>query len=296
MTRVVLCSAKGSPGVTTLSCVLGAVWPAARGVVVAECDPSGGDLAGRFGLSTRIGMTSLVMTERQGGLGATDYRAHVQQLPGGLDVLVGPPGPDSASALDRELGVTTSDMSRFDCDVLADCGQLLPGAVGQEKMIRAADHVILVVHPDVAGVAHARWATTRISALSPSVASVVLMGAGVFTTAEVAEELNITVVGVVPFDPGAARMASGSPGTTRRFVRSGLVAFAREMAAFLVELTSNTALGDREGAGREHQGHVSGRRLRIQESAGRGTPGSRRRPARTDERTPGGIPVINCGP
>lgn len=93
MTRVALCSAKGSPGVTTLACVLGAVWPTDRAIVVAECDPSGGDLAGRFGLSTRIGMTSLVLTERQGAGGPTDYRTHVQQLPGGLDVLVAPPAP-----------------------------------------------------------------------------------------------------------------------------------------------------------------------------------------------------------
>lgn len=257
MTRVTLCSAKGSPGVTTLACVLGAVWPADRAVVVAECDPSGGDLAGRFGLSTRVGMTSLVLTERQGAVGTTDYRDHVQQLPGGLDVLVAPPGPDSASALDRELGVTASDMIPSDCDLLADCGRLLPGAVGQEKMIRAADDVILLVRPDVTGIAHARWAATRIGALSRSVASVVLVGAGGFTTAEVAEELDVHVVGVVPFDPGAARMACGSPGTTRRFVRSGLVAFAREMAAAFV---------------------------------GRAPRGSTPPPARADERTPAASP------
>src|ERR1019366_10538581 len=55
VTRLTLCSAKGAPGVTTLACVLGAVWPTHRAVVVAECDPSGGDLAGRFALSTRTG-------------------------------------------------------------------------------------------------------------------------------------------------------------------------------------------------------------------------------------------------
>src|ERR1700691_2739893 len=117
MTRVTLCSAKGSPGVTTLSCVLGAVWPADRPVVVAECDPSGGDLAGRFGLSTRVGMTSLVLTERQGAVATADYRAHLQQLPGGLDVLVAPPGSDAASALDRELGMTASDVIPPECDL-----------------------------------------------------------------------------------------------------------------------------------------------------------------------------------
>jgi MinD-like ATPase involved in chromosome partitioning or flagellar assembly len=289
MTRVTLCSAKGSPGVTTLSCVLGAVWPADRAVVVAECDPSGGDLAGRFGLSTRVGMTSLVLTDRQGAVGTTDYRAHVQQLPGGLDVLVAPPGPDSASALDRELGVTASDLIPPDCDLLADCGQLLPGAAGQEKMIRAADDVILLVRPDVTGIAHARWATMRIRALSTSVASVVLVGAGAFTTAEVAEELDVHVVGVVPFDPGAALMACGSPGTTRRFIRSGLVAFAREMAAALVDGTPTSSIGDQGRGERGRTGDVPERRHRIKETVSRvsrAPRGSRAPRARADDRTP----------
>jgi MinD-like ATPase involved in chromosome partitioning or flagellar assembly len=290
MTRITLCSAKGSPGVTTLSCVLGAVWPADRAVVVAECDPSGGDLAGRFGLSTRVGMTSLVLTERQGAVGPADYRAHVQQLPGGLDVLVAPPGSDAAAALDRELGMTASDVIPSHCDVLADCGRLLPGAAGQEKMIRAADEVILLVRPDVTGIAHARWATTRIRALSTSVASVVLAGAGVFTTAEVAEELDVPVMGVVPFDPGAARMACGSPGTTRRFTRSGLVAFAREMAALLVDGMPSGAIGDERRGERGHTGPDPERRHRLRETVGRTPRGSRAPRTRADERAPAASP------
>ena len=161
MTCIALCSAKGSPGVTTLACVLGAVWPAERAVVVAECDPSGGDLGGRFALSTRLGMTSLVLTERQ-RVATADFRAHVQQLPGGLDVLVGPAGADAARALDHELGASSLDLVADDCDMLADCGRLLPGATGQAKMLRAADRVLLVLRSDLAAISHARWALLRI--------------------------------------------------------------------------------------------------------------------------------------
>ena len=65
VTIISVCSAKGSPGVTTLACALGAVWPAERRVMVAECDPSGGDIAARFGLSAKRGMTSLILEARR---------------------------------------------------------------------------------------------------------------------------------------------------------------------------------------------------------------------------------------
>jgi MinD-like ATPase involved in chromosome partitioning or flagellar assembly len=238
MTRITLCSAKGSPGVTTLACVLGAVWPAERDVLVAECDPSGGDLAGRFGLSTRIGMTSLVLTGRQGMGQAPDLKPHLQQLPGGLDVLVAPTGAGSATTLDHELGSSAPDLISGECDVLADCGRLMPGATGQAKMIRTADDILLLVQPTVTGIAHARWATATIGELSRSSASVVIAGAGVFSPAEVAEALGTYVLGIVPTDPRAALIAGGAPGTAKEFIRSDLVAFAREVVAVLMERTT----------------------------------------------------------
>ena len=46
MALVAVASGKGAPGVTTASVVLAAVWP--RPVLMAECDPAGGDLVYRF--------------------------------------------------------------------------------------------------------------------------------------------------------------------------------------------------------------------------------------------------------
>jgi hypothetical protein len=183
-------------------------------------------------------MTSLVLTERQGTGPRPDYRAHTQQLPGGLDVLVAPTGADSAMALDHELGMSSSDLVSVDCDLVADCGRLLPGSTGQARMIRAADRVLLVVRPDVAGIAHARWAIGRIAELTPSGATVVTMGSGTFGQAEMAEELGLAVLGVVPVDPRAALMACGVAGTARTFVRSDLVAFGRELLVTLIGETS----------------------------------------------------------
>jgi MinD-like ATPase involved in chromosome partitioning or flagellar assembly len=281
MTRVTICSAKGSPGVTTLSCVLGAVWPAHRGVVVAECDPAGGDLAGRFGLSTRLGMTSLILTERQQGGHLPDHRDHSQQLPGGLDVLIGPAGADSAMALDHELGVSDPDLVSAGCDLLADCGRLVPGARGQEKMIRAADHLLLLIRPDVTGIAHARWASSRIRDLSACETSALISGTGPFKPSEVAEELEIRVLGSMPFDPRAALIAGGAPGTAKEFIRSNLVAFGREVVGDLVGEKSRDESEESGKRRRTSQKHDREKRPRILE---RVRPAHESPPVRPDER------------
>ncbi len=245
MTRITLCAAKGSSGVTTLACVLGAVWPSGRAVIVAECDPSGGDLAGRFGLSTRLGMTGLILSERHGAVNGSDYRAHIQQLPGGLDILVAPAGGDAATALDRELGASSSEIVSADCDLLADCGRLLPGAIGQEKMIRGADRVVLLICPEVAPITHARWAASKIRGLSSTRIGAVIVGTGAFKPIEVAEELDVDVLWTVPSDPRAALIACGATGTAKEFVRSKLVAFARQLVSALINGDpTNTSEGD----------------------------------------------------
>ncbi|HVC71817.1 MAG TPA: hypothetical protein VNC61_16295 [Acidimicrobiales bacterium] len=189
-------------------------------------------------------MTSLILSERHGGTETPDYRVHAQQLPGGLDILVAPTGADSAMALDHELGISTSKIAPSDCDLLADCGRLLPGATGQEKMINRADKVLLLVRPEVAAVAHARWAVLKIREFSPSRLAIVVTGPGEFKPMEVAEELDVNLMGVVPFDSRAALMACGAPGTAKEFIRSKLVAFAREIVGALIQADRHLPTSD----------------------------------------------------
>ena len=46
MALIAVAADKGAPGVTTTALALAAVWP--RPVLLAECDPAGGDLVYRF--------------------------------------------------------------------------------------------------------------------------------------------------------------------------------------------------------------------------------------------------------
>src|SRR6266516_3751817 len=92
MALIAIAADKGSPGVTTTSVALAAVWP--RPVLLAECDPAGGDLVYRLPggdgqrLDSRRGLLSLAVAARR-GLRPHQVWEHVQKLRGGLDVLTG---------------------------------------------------------------------------------------------------------------------------------------------------------------------------------------------------------------
>lgn len=173
VTTISVCSAKGSPGVTTLACALGAVWPAERRIAVAECDPAGGDLAARFMLSAKRGMTSLILEARHGLATATlELDDHVQIVPGGLEVLTGPTGAGASRTVDAELPDCLVRLAAaagrrsgptVGHDLVLDCGRIQLGAVGQAAAIRVSDHVLVVARPTAEAVASTRWIAERLN-------------------------------------------------------------------------------------------------------------------------------------
>jgi hypothetical protein len=65
------------------------VLPASPGPVASsKCDPAGGDLAARFGLSSLVGWPSLTAAVRPDGFDSASDSPHLRYLPGGLPVLV----------------------------------------------------------------------------------------------------------------------------------------------------------------------------------------------------------------
>ena len=95
---------KGAPGVTTTALALAAVWP--RPVLLAECDPAGGDLVYRLPgegsdrLDPRRGLLSLAVAARR-DLQPAQLWTHAQKLRGGLDVLLGVTSADQGAAWNR---------------------------------------------------------------------------------------------------------------------------------------------------------------------------------------------------
>ena len=244
MSLIAVAADKGSPGVTTTTVALGAVWP--RPTVVAECDPAGGDLALRLRasgggpLKADRGLVSYAASLRRG---AAPLHEHVQQVEGGLQVLVGLETaeqgagltglwPGVAAGLGREHGV----------DVMADCGRLGPGSPAVE-VLRVADLVLLLTRPTLDAVVHLRH---RIAVLLPELTSggrtpdvgvLVLAplkhGTAAAEVAAALEQSDVTVpvLGRVVEDPDGAAGLNGRP--VRRLDRTWLVRSAREVALLL---------------------------------------------------------------
>jgi hypothetical protein len=170
MTIISVCSAKGSPGVSTLACALGAVWPPDRQVVVVECDPSGGDLAARFGLSAKRGTTSLMLECRRLAIGAVQVSDHVQILAGGLEVIAGPVGAGAARRVDTELFNCLSHLASPNTwgeagshDLVLDCGRIQPGSAGQRAALAMSDHVLIASRRTIDSLASTRWIAEQLT-------------------------------------------------------------------------------------------------------------------------------------
>ena len=230
MSVIALASAKGSPGVTTVALALAAVW--SRRVLVAECDPAGGDLACWFGLPSTPGMLSLAPAARR-RLSPADVWAHVQVVSGSLPVLLGLVRPDQASALGPLWQALPAGFAEIGADVLVDCGRL-DVAPPTLPLLRAADVTVLVARPDAAGIAHAE-PRLRMLAHAGVTTSVVLVGERPYRAAEVHAALAergiaMGVLGAVAEDRAAAKRLAGAPRSERALGRSLLIRSARLLA------------------------------------------------------------------
>jgi hypothetical protein len=128
MALIAVAADKGAPGVTTASVALAAVWP--RPVLLAECDPAGGDLVYRLPaadggrLDPRRGLLSLAVAARR-GLQPHQVWEHAQKLRGGLDILSGVSGAEQGAGLELLWGSVGRVLAAVpQADVIADCGRL----------------------------------------------------------------------------------------------------------------------------------------------------------------------------
>ena len=131
MALIAVAADKGSPGVTTTAVALAAIWP--RPVLLAECDPAGGDLVYRLPgqdgqrLDPHRGLLSLAVAARRGPQ-THQVWPHVQKLRGGLDVLTGVTSAEQGAGLDGLWGSVGAALAGLpEADVIADCGRLGPG-------------------------------------------------------------------------------------------------------------------------------------------------------------------------
>ncbi len=240
MALIVLAADKGAPGVTTAATALGAVWP--RPVLLAECDPAGGDLAYRLPgaggmLNPARGLLSLGASARR-GLRAEQIYEHTQRLVGGLDVLAGLTNGEQAAGLTwlwAPLGRALATLP--EADVLADCGRLC-GHPQLNDLLAEARLLLLVTRAGLDHVAHLR---ERLALLGEGTQVGVVVIADPRAYRASIEEVRrvvgggrggrVAFVAGLAHDPKGAELLRGEWGG--KLGRSPLVRTARELAARL---------------------------------------------------------------
>lgn len=237
---IVLGSVKGSPGVSTFSLALAARWPGAAKRVLVECDPAGGDLAARYDLALSPGLVSLAAARRGSGAATgadgESLWSHTQVLPGGLRVLVAPPGGEQArAALASLAGTGAHPLEQAAGDpglvVIADAGRLDAGSAAL-GLVRAADQLLLLSHATASDLAHLAARIDEVSGWNER-AGLLLVGGG-YPDAEVARELGVSVMARIPTDPVEAATLNGrNPPRRRLFTRATLSRTAGQVATVL---------------------------------------------------------------
>jgi hypothetical protein len=211
---IAVCSAKGSPGatVTALACTLS--WT--RRIILAECDPAGGDLAAGYLREIPLGdrgLAQLTASLHRHRL-AEDLWSQLVDLAPGSDTamtrLVLPglsdpaqaagvaPGWDQLAHLFRSLETGTVGY-----DVIADCGRLA-APYPPKPLLSAADLVLMVLRLTLPSIWASATALATLRRDGVEHIGLVTVGDGDYAAKEVALQLRAPIVAVVPNDAGTA--------------------------------------------------------------------------------------------
>lgn len=198
MALVVLGSAKGSPGATTLGVALAQSWPGLATVV--ECDLAGGDLAARFHLAPSPNLASLAA--RLGERSSDVWRGTRQVLTADAGAVVGGVG-DWETGAGLDWPGLAGHLASTEELVLADVGRL--GAGPFELLAPRAAAVLLVAHNELSSLSHVRGMQDWVAKVAPETTrGLVVVGGGTYSDQEVSATVGIEVFGRVDWVQGLA--------------------------------------------------------------------------------------------
>ena len=272
MALIAIAADKGAPGVTTTALALAAVWP--RPVLLAECDPAGGDLVYRLPaadgsrLDPRRGLLSLAVAARR-GLQPHQAWEHTQKLNGGLDILTGVTNAEQGAGLNLLWGPVGRVLAaNSQADVIADCGRL--GVDGPHyDLLAEAALIVLVTRPSLGEVIRLR---DRVASVTAAIQKRGRPGAGAdvvviadykqirTSVAEIGHALKqasiqARVTGGLADDPRGAELLRGEWGG--KLDKSLLIRTARDIAESLASRLPSipqAGAGAPGGAGRPQAG------------------------------------------
>lgn len=171
---IAVASANGSPGVTTTCLALALHWPSGQArPTVVECDPSGGDVALRYRLPLRPGLSEVAAAIAGLPQSGPEVLAEgVQSLHLGSGAVVpvvcaSPAGADVHAAVPLLLEAGAKVLHLPGGTVVVDLGRLDPASVAWPVAARA-DLVVFVIEGTVAGAAHLKCRLDVVRALAAS--------------------------------------------------------------------------------------------------------------------------------
>jgi len=244
MAMFALISPGGAPGVTTTALAIALTWP--RSVIVAECDPAGGDiLAGLFAghMPAPRGLIGAAF-EAARGPAAVTAELNKQLAPlddsGRRRFLAGITDPRQATSLAPVWPVIAAALSGQDADVIADCGRLDAGVGQPLSVLSDATAVVMVMRPTLRQVAAAR---PRVEMLAQFLGgsdrlAVLLVGDHGLKSGEIRGSLGIKMIGTVPDDPRTAEVLSDGVGRRTNLDRQPLLRGAKNAGKALAQLAS----------------------------------------------------------
>ncbi|PUA79471.1 hypothetical protein [Nocardioides currus] len=283
MATIVLASANGSPGVSTVALGLTLNWP--RPVLLTDADPTGASavFAGYFHGTQEPtgGLINLALALREGALHTAlpretlllDPEAPAEQSAWFLPGIRAHEQAPSLVPLWEPLADQLRALDRNGQDVIVDAGRL--GLIGwPEPLLAASDLTLLVVRSSLPALAGARgWAKTlrdqfaAVGGLSrlglllvdedrrwPSTPTGVAR-VRPYPGRQIAKALQIPVIASVDWDPEAAEVYSHGARKPRKFDNSGLVKGYRAAAVSIQSI-----LGANQAALEPTTGHLSGGR------------------------------------
>jgi cellulose biosynthesis protein BcsQ len=245
---VTLCSAKGSPGVTTTALSLAYAWP--RPVLIVEADVTAGStiLAGHLNGRTphERGLLGLGLAHRRHGrLVAEDVWTQTIGLAEGRFLLPGLGDPVQAAQMTAAwaaLGEVLRELP--DVDVVVDFGRL-GSAFDAAPLLTASDSIIVLARCTlVDAYALTRRLPVLTSLHGPEAVSLMTIGPkDPYAPAELARKLAVPLLAEMPWDPGTAAFLSHGRQPSRRRSAAPLTTASTAAAVTILKDRSRLTFG-----------------------------------------------------
>jgi len=259
MSLYALVTPGGSAGCTTTALALTLTWP--HPVILAECDPAGGDiLAGLFAghMPAPRGLLGVAF-EAGRGVAAMSAEAGAQLAPldgGGTRMfLAGLSDPRQAPGMAPAWPAIARMLSSQPCDVIADCGRLDAGDGQPSAVLAEARLVAMVLRSSLRQIAAAR---PRIEMLAQLLGGaerlgLLLVGDKSHSYGEISRTLGIPVLASIPLDARTAAVLSDGVGRRTSLMDRPLMRAAHAAGAAITKAARDATPIDLAGA----NGHLA---------------------------------------